>query len=99
MRDKDLHSPTNLQSSNLAEVLEMVLDKGIVVAGDIKIKLVELELLTIQLRLVVCSVDRAKEIGLDWWNQRALSGPQQEPQALASPADALEQRIARLEQE
>ena len=52
---------------NLADVLERVLDKGIVIAGDIKVSLVEVELLTLQIRLVVCSVDKAREMGLDWW--------------------------------
>lgn len=56
-----------VQSTTLGDLLERILDKGIVVSGDIKIKLVEVELLTIQIRLVVCSVDRAKEIGIDWW--------------------------------
>ena len=54
-------------STTLGDLLERILDKGIVVSGDIKIKLVEVERLTIQIRLVVCSVDRAKEIGIDWW--------------------------------
>ena len=58
----------SIESTNLADLLERVLDKGIVIAGDIKIKLVDVELLTIQIRLVVCSVDKAKEIGLDFWN-------------------------------
>jgi hypothetical protein len=57
----------SVQSTNLADLLERVLDKGIVIAGDIKIKLVDVELLTIQIRLVVCSVDKAKEMGMDWW--------------------------------
>jgi hypothetical protein len=47
--------------------LERILDKGIVIAGDIKISLVDIELLSIQLRLVVCSVEKAKEMGMDWW--------------------------------
>ena len=55
------------RSSSLADILERVLDKGVVIAGDIKIKLVEIELLTIQIRLVVCSVERAMEMGMDWW--------------------------------
>ena len=54
-------------STTLADLLERILDKGIVIAGEIKIKLVDVELLTIQIRLVICSVDKAKEIGLDWW--------------------------------
>ncbi len=57
----------SIESTNLADLLERVLDKGIVIAGDIRIKLVDVELLTIQIRLLVCSVDKAKEIGMDWW--------------------------------
>ncbi len=52
---------------NLADILERVLDKGIVIAGDIKINLLDIELLTIKLRLLVVSVDKAKEMGIDWW--------------------------------
>ena len=55
------------QGATLADLLERILDKGIVIAGDIRVKLVEIELLTIQLRLVICSVDKAKEMGMDWW--------------------------------
>ncbi len=53
--------------ANLADILERVLDKGIVIAGDIQINLLEIELLTIKLRLLVCSVDRAQEMGINWW--------------------------------
>jgi len=56
-----------LASSSLADILERVLDKGVVIAGDIKVKLVDIELLTIQIRLVICSVDKAVEMGMDWW--------------------------------
>lgn len=56
-----------VDSSTLADVLERILDKGLVIAGDIKINLVDVELLTIQIRLVICSVDKAKEMGIDWW--------------------------------
>jgi uncharacterized coiled-coil protein SlyX len=86
----------SVRSSNLADVLELILDKGVVIAGDIKIKLVDIELLTIQLRLVICSVERAKELGLDWWNQR-VSAPGKERDALISSTTALEERLARLE--
>jgi hypothetical protein len=68
----------------------------VVVAGDISIKLVEVELLTIQLRLVICSVDKARELGLDWWNHNsrsAVSGPEHR-EALA----ALDRRLGRIEQ-
>ena len=54
-------------STTVADLLERVLDKGIVIAGDIRIKLVEVELLTLEIRLLVCSVDKALEMGLDWW--------------------------------
>ncbi len=59
--------PHSIQSATLADVLERVLDKGMVIAGDIKIKLVDIELLTIQIRLLIASVDKAKEMGIDWW--------------------------------
>jgi hypothetical protein len=55
------------QGANLADILERVLDKGVVIAGDIRINLLDIELLTIKLRLVVASVDKAKEMGIDWW--------------------------------
>lgn len=61
------HTAHNIESSTLADVLERILDKGLVIAGDIKIKLVDIELLTIQIRLLVCSVEKAREMGIDWW--------------------------------
>lgn len=61
-------SPTHsTDSTNIADLLERVLDKGVVIAGDVKVSLLDIELLTIQLRLVICSVDKAKEMGMDWW--------------------------------
>jgi hypothetical protein len=82
--------------SSLADILERVLDKGIVIAGDIQINLLEIELLTIKLRLLVASVDRAREMGINWWETDA---------SLSSDADQLEQenrslreRLERLEQ-
>lgn len=54
-------------TSNLVDVLEKVLDKGVVIAGDITVGIADVELLTIKIRLIVASVDKAKEIGLDWW--------------------------------
>ena len=56
-------------STTIVDLLERILDKGIVISGDIKVKLVEVELLSIHIQLVVCSVDKAKEIGIDWWNR------------------------------
>ena len=61
--------PESSHSPGLAEVLERVLDKGVVIAGDIKIKLCNVELLTIQIRLLIASVDKAKELGISWWWQ------------------------------
>jgi hypothetical protein len=55
------------RSTGLVDVLDRVLDKGLVIAGDIKISLAEVELLTIRIRLIVCSLDKAQQIGLDWW--------------------------------
>ena len=55
------------QPAGLAEVLELVLDKGVVIAGDIQIKLLDIEVLTIKLRLLIASVDKAREMGIDWW--------------------------------
>ena len=74
-----VQSPKN---ATLADVLDRVLDKGLVVAGDIKIKLLDVELLTIQVRLVVCSVDKAVEMGMDFWrNDPHLSSlARREPQ-------------------
>ncbi|WP_172800491.1 gas vesicle protein GvpJ [Mycobacterium sp. IS-1496] len=55
------------QSTNLGDILERVLDKGIVIAGDIRVNLLDIELLTIKLRLVIASLDTAREVGIDWW--------------------------------
>jgi hypothetical protein len=60
------------EGSNLADVLERILDKGVVIAGDIRIRLVEVELLTISIRLLISSVDRAREMGIDWWSHSAF---------------------------
>ena len=55
------------QPANLADILERVLDKGIVIAGDIRVNLLDIELLTVKIRLLVVSVDKAAEMGIDWW--------------------------------
>lgn len=57
----------SIQTTNLADILERVLDKGIVIAGDIQIKLADVELLTIKIRLLIASVDKAQQIGINWW--------------------------------
>lgn len=82
-------------STNLAEILERVLDKGIVIAGDITISLVDIELLKIKLRLLVASVDKAKEMGIDWWeHDPALSSKAQQ---LKQQDDDLRHRVDELE--
>jgi Gas vesicle protein len=81
--------------ANLADILERVLDKGIVIAGDIQINLLDIELLTIKLRLLVASVDRAREMGINWWESDPwLSPPEQE---LDAENRELRSRVERLE--
>ena len=87
----------SVQSSTLADVLERVLDKGIVIAGDIKIKLVDIELLSIQIRLVICSVDKAKEMGMDWWVNQPLFCSQPPQGQLEASLAKIDERLARLE--
>src|ERR1700686_1562282 len=97
--------PTSLtegpRSSALVDVLDRVLDKGLVVAGDIKVSLAEVELLTIRIRLMICSIDKAEQIGLDWWKyDRHLSpGRKQvleENLELREQLKQLERRVASL---
>jgi hypothetical protein len=84
------------RSTGLVEVLDRVLDKGLFVGGDIKISLAEVELLTIRIRLIVCSLDKAREIGLDWWMYDRHLSPGRSGTA---ERDRLEQRIAALERQ
>ncbi len=86
----------SVNSATLADVLERILDKGLVIAGDIKIKLVDIELLTIQIRLVVCSVDKAREMGIDWWTTNSYLSSA--AGAEKAPNDALATRVARIEE-
>lgn len=67
MSEQHMAHPTN--ATNLADILERVLDKGIVIAGDIRIQIADIDLLTIKIRLVVCSVDKALAMGINWWQQ------------------------------
>jgi gas vesicle protein GvpA/GvpJ/GvpM family len=89
------------RSTGLVDVLDRVLDKGLVVAGDVKVSLAEVELLTIRIRLLICSIDKAEQIGLDWWKfdhhlspgKQALSAENEE---LRKQVRALERQIATL---
>ena len=81
--------------ANLADILERVLDKGIIIAGDIKVNLLDIELLTFKIRLLIVSVDKAAEMGIDWWrNDPMLSTSQQ---GLADENRLLRERIEELE--
>jgi hypothetical protein len=87
-----------VEGTNLADLLERILDKGIVIAGDIRINLVDVELLTIKIRLVICSVDKAKEMGMDWWVNNPAFSPRAQPQQLAADSvTKIEERLAKLE--
>jgi hypothetical protein len=89
----DLVTPS--RGHGLVEILDRVLDKGLVIAGDIKVNLANVELLTIQVRLLICSIDKAEQIGLNWWRHdpRLTSAP-------SSPllAGDVERRLERIEQ-
>ena len=86
---------TPSRTHGLVDILDRVLDKGLVVAGDIKINLANVELLTIQIRLLVCSIDKAEQIGLNWWRN--------DPRLTAVPVGQLssgaEDRLRRIEEQ
>ena len=92
---------SNGRASGLVDVLDRVLDKGLVVAGDVKISLAEVELLTIRIRLIVCSIDKAQQIGLDWWKYDAHLAPNRnrlsaENEELRRQVRLLERKVASL---
>ncbi|MEU8822433.1 gas vesicle protein [Streptomyces sp. NPDC048636] len=84
-------------TSNLADILERVLDKGIVIAGDIKIDLLDIELLTIRLRLFVSSVDTARKAGIDWWETDPALSSRAAHNALAAENAELRERLREIE--
>jgi hypothetical protein len=83
------------RSTGLVDVLDRVLDKGLVVAGDIKVSLAEVELLTIRIRLLICSIDKAEQIGLDWWKFDHHLSPGK--QALSAENEELRREVRVLE--
>jgi len=91
-----LEFPAQHRATGLVDVLDRVLDKGLVIAGDIKVSLAEVELLTIRIRLLVCSLDKAQEIGLDWWRyDRDLSPGRQRRAELGT--EELQAQLRQLE--
>ncbi len=91
------HSPAHsVSSTNIADLLERILDKGIVIVGDIKVSLVQVELLSIHIRLLICSVDKAKEIGVDWWSPERVQNTR-EQHSLLTAFTHLEERLANIE--
>ena len=91
--------------ASLADVLERVLDKGVVIAGDIQIRLLDIELLTIKIRLLIASVDKAREMGINWWESDPFVSAQQlgngdedgSPKELQERVEALESRLTDLD--
>lgn len=93
MANRPMVGPT--QPANLADLLERVLDKGVVIAGDITLCLGTVEVLTLKIRLLIASVDKAQEIGINWWqSDPALSSRARE---LEAERDQLKERVDRLE--
>jgi hypothetical protein len=91
----ELVNPT--RTHGLVDILDRVLDKGLVIAGDIKINLANVELLTIQVRLLICSIDKAEQIGLNWWR----NDPRLNMAAAAAlpGSNEVEARLARIEEQ
>jgi hypothetical protein len=94
-------SPGSSHTASLVDILDRVLDKGLVVAGDIKISLAEVELLTIRIRLLICSIDKAEQIGMDWWKYDRNLSPGRlnsaaENEALKEQVRLLERKVAAL---
>src|SRR3954454_23368574 len=106
MNDETPRSPVFLSSrgqssspQNLADVLERVLDKGIVIVGDIQVRLLDIELLTIKLRLMIASVDKAREMGINWWEADPfVSSLEDDSDSPGEVRGDMEQRVAALEQ-
>ena len=85
------------EATNLADILERVLDKGIVIAGDIKIQLADIDLLNIKIRLLVASVDKAMEMGINWWQQDSYLSSKAKETKIEKENVALKKRLDRLE--
>jgi Gas vesicle protein len=97
MQNKGLSHFGPPSTMQMFDVLERVLDKGVIIAGDIRIKLIDVELLTIQIRLVICSIDKAREIGMDWWVDHPLFSRRREEELPSSTLGRIEERLTQLE--
>ena len=87
----------SINATNLADILERVLDKGIVIAGDIKIQLADIDLLNIKIRLLICSVDKAMEMGINWWQQDPYLSTKARESEIEKENTELKKRLERLE--
>ena len=85
------------EATNLADILERVLDKGIVIAGDIKISIADVDLLNIKIRLLIASVDKAMEMGINWWQQDSYLSTKAKDKVMVKENASLKKRLARLE--
>jgi len=87
----------SIGATNLAEILEKVLDKGIVIAGDIRIQLADIDLLNIKIRLLIASVDKAMQMGINWWQQDSYLSSKAKDSETEKENVVLKKRLARLE--
>lgn len=85
------------QASTLADILERVLDKGVVIAGDIKVQIADIDLITLKIRLVVASIDKAKEIGINWWEEDKDLSLNTRFNELQEENNLLKERLVKLE--
>ena len=94
MSDQIVHA---VNSTNLADILERVLDKGIVIAGDIKIQIADIDLITIKIRLLVASVDKAMEMGINWWQEDSYLSAKAKEAEIEKENKSLKERLESLE--
>lgn len=94
MADNISHS---VSTSNLSDIIEKVLDKGVVIAGDIKIQIADIDLLTIKIRLLVASVDKAMEMGINWWQEDSFLTSKAQDAELKQQNEKLMERLEKLE--
>ena len=93
-----MSEPTHsINATGLADILERVLDKGIVIAGDIKIQIADIDLLTIKIRLLVASVDKAMEMGINWWQEDTYLSTKAREKEVKEQQEDLEARLKKLE--